>query len=127
MCYLLEGSAHVEVGGESFEMKPGEACFFPAGITHVFTVTSERVKVLAQPVVAHHARRPVGVHRDIVPGGHARVGGVPAGRDIGVRPLKDGERGRPRAEEPRVRIGAGDVADQEAIMRAATGQKVADA
>jgi mannose-6-phosphate isomerase-like protein (cupin superfamily) len=46
VCYLLEGSAHVEVGGETFEMKPGEACFFPAGMTHVFTVTSERVKVL---------------------------------------------------------------------------------
>ena len=46
VCYLLEGTAHVEVGEESFEMKPGEACFFPAGVLHVFTVTSERVKVL---------------------------------------------------------------------------------
>ena len=45
-CYLLEGTAHVEVGGEQFEMRPGEACFFPAGMKHVFTVTSERVKVL---------------------------------------------------------------------------------
>jgi mannose-6-phosphate isomerase-like protein (cupin superfamily) len=45
-CYLLEGSAHVEVGGESFEIQAGEACFFPAGMKHVFTVTSERVKVL---------------------------------------------------------------------------------
>src|SRR5207247_11308116 len=24
-CYLLEGNAHVEVGGQKFEMKPGEA------------------------------------------------------------------------------------------------------
>jgi mannose-6-phosphate isomerase-like protein (cupin superfamily) len=46
VCYLLEGSAHVEVGEEKFEIKAGEACFFPAGMTHVFTVTSERVRVL---------------------------------------------------------------------------------
>ena len=45
-CYLLEGTAHVEVGGEKFEIKAGEACFFPAGALHVFTVTSERAKVL---------------------------------------------------------------------------------
>src|SRR3970282_1955405 len=37
VCYLLEGSAHVEVGGESCEMQAGEACFFPAGVSHVFT------------------------------------------------------------------------------------------
>ena len=46
VCYLLEGTAHVEVGGEKFEMKPGESCFFPAGMMHVFTVTSERARVL---------------------------------------------------------------------------------
>jgi mannose-6-phosphate isomerase-like protein (cupin superfamily) len=46
VCYLLEGSAHVEIGEESFEMKAGEACFFPAGVMHVFTVTSERVRLL---------------------------------------------------------------------------------
>jgi len=46
VCYLLEGTAHVEVGTQRFEMRPGEACFFPAGVKHVFTVTSERVKVL---------------------------------------------------------------------------------
>ena len=46
VCYLLEGSAHVEIGGESFDMKAGESCFFPAGMMHVFTVTSERAKVL---------------------------------------------------------------------------------
>ena len=46
VCYLLEGTAQVEVGDEKFEMSPGEACFFPAGMMHVFTVTSERVKVL---------------------------------------------------------------------------------
>jgi mannose-6-phosphate isomerase-like protein (cupin superfamily) len=46
VCYLLEGAAHVEVGGERFEMQPGEACFFPAGVEHVFRVTSERARVL---------------------------------------------------------------------------------
>src|SRR5436853_7575277 len=34
-CYLLEGSAHVEVGEEKFELQPGAACFFPAGVMHV--------------------------------------------------------------------------------------------
>jgi quercetin dioxygenase-like cupin family protein len=46
VCYLLEGTAHVEVGGESFEMKAGEACFFPADQTHVFQATSAKVKVM---------------------------------------------------------------------------------
>ena len=45
-CYLLEGQAHVEVAGESFEMQPGEACFFPADSMHLFIVTSERAKVM---------------------------------------------------------------------------------
>ena len=46
VCYLLEGTAHVEVGGEPFEMKAGEACFFPADTPHVFLATSERAKVM---------------------------------------------------------------------------------
>jgi quercetin dioxygenase-like cupin family protein len=46
VCYMLEGTAHVEAGEERFEMKAGEACFFPAGVKHVFTVTSERARVL---------------------------------------------------------------------------------
>ena len=46
VCYLLEGEAHVEVGGEKFEMKPGEACFFPAEAMHLFVATSERAKVM---------------------------------------------------------------------------------
>jgi len=59
-CYLLEGSAHVEVGGEAFELRPGEACFFPADVPHVFTATSARVKVMviyAPPYEEHPARR----------------------------------------------------------------------
>jgi quercetin dioxygenase-like cupin family protein len=46
VCYLLEGSAHVEVGGEAFDMQAGDACFFPAGEFHVFKATSERAKVM---------------------------------------------------------------------------------
>jgi quercetin dioxygenase-like cupin family protein len=46
VCYLLEGAAHVEIGEEKFEMQAGEACFFPAGVEHVFLVTSERARVL---------------------------------------------------------------------------------
>jgi quercetin dioxygenase-like cupin family protein len=46
VCYLLEGEAHVEVAGEKFEMKPGEACFFPAEAMHLFIATSARAKVM---------------------------------------------------------------------------------
>jgi quercetin dioxygenase-like cupin family protein len=45
-CYLLEGEAHVEVNGDSFEMIAGEACFFPADTLHVFQVTSPLARVL---------------------------------------------------------------------------------
>ena len=50
VCYLLEGEAHVEVNdgkrSEKFEMKPGEACFFPAEARHLFIATTPRVKVM---------------------------------------------------------------------------------
>jgi mannose-6-phosphate isomerase-like protein (cupin superfamily) len=46
-CYLLEGTARVEVAGESFAMEPGDCCFFPADALHVFQVTSDTpVKLL---------------------------------------------------------------------------------
>lgn len=46
-CYLLEGRARVVVGSETDELGPGDACFFPAGVPHVFTVTSDQpAKVL---------------------------------------------------------------------------------
>jgi len=44
--HLLEGSAHVEVGGERFEMQAGDACFFPPDQPHVFQATSRRARVL---------------------------------------------------------------------------------
>jgi quercetin dioxygenase-like cupin family protein len=47
VCYLLEGSALAEVGGQRCELHPGDACYFPADTMHVFTVTSEQpAKVL---------------------------------------------------------------------------------
>jgi len=42
VCYLLEGTAVAEVGGERCELGPGDACYFPADTMHVFTVTSEQ-------------------------------------------------------------------------------------
>jgi len=46
-CHLLEGTAHVEVADEAFEMVPGDTCFFPADSMHLFQVTSETpVKLL---------------------------------------------------------------------------------
>ena len=41
VCYMLEGRARAEVGGESREIGPGECCFFPAGAPHLFTVVSD--------------------------------------------------------------------------------------
>ena len=47
VCYLLEGRARAEVGGEVCELGPGDCCFFPPGMRHTFTVVSdEPVKVL---------------------------------------------------------------------------------
>ena len=46
VCYLLEGTAHVEVAGDGFEMVAGEACFFPADALHVFQVTSPVARLL---------------------------------------------------------------------------------
>lgn len=42
VCYLLSGTARAQVGDESAEMVPGDCCYFPPDIPHVFTVTSER-------------------------------------------------------------------------------------
>lgn len=52
VCYILEGSARAEVGGEVCEMGPGDACYFPPDVKHVFTRTSEaplRVLVIYSP------------------------------------------------------------------------------
>ena len=41
VCYMLEGRALAEVGGQSRELGPGDCCFFPAGMRHTFTVVSK--------------------------------------------------------------------------------------
>lgn len=47
VCYVLEGRAVAEVGGERCELGPGDCCFFPADVMHVFTVISdEPAKIL---------------------------------------------------------------------------------
>src|SRR5258706_2594034 len=47
VCYLLEGRARAEVGGETCDMEPGDCCFFPPDMPHVFTVIGDQpAKVL---------------------------------------------------------------------------------
>ena len=42
VCYLLEGSAVAEVDGEREELGPGDCCYFPAGLKHVFTASGTK-------------------------------------------------------------------------------------
>ena len=59
VCYLLEGEAHVEVADEKFEMKAGEACFFPPDQMHLFIVTSDTARVMviySPPYLEKNAR-----------------------------------------------------------------------
>ncbi|MEM5277401.1 cupin domain-containing protein [Cupriavidus taiwanensis] len=47
VCYVLEGRAVAEVGGQRRELGPGDCCFFPPDQMHVFTVVSdEPAKIL---------------------------------------------------------------------------------
>jgi quercetin dioxygenase-like cupin family protein len=46
VCYLLEGTAQVQVESDAFEMAAGDTCFFPANAQHVFQVTSPVARVL---------------------------------------------------------------------------------
>ena len=46
VCYLLEGTAAVEVAGEKFNMQVGDACLFPADAPHRFQATSDKVRVM---------------------------------------------------------------------------------
>lgn len=62
VCYMLEGRAVAEVGGQSRELHPGDCCFFPAGAMHSFTVVSEepvRVLVIYSPPYEERADRVV--------------------------------------------------------------------
>ncbi|MFM0285164.1 cupin domain-containing protein [Paraburkholderia megapolitana] len=52
VCYLLDGVALAEVDGQRCELRPGDCCYFPAGMMHTFTVVSEepvRVLVIYSP------------------------------------------------------------------------------
>lgn len=52
VCYMLEGEAMAEVGGQTRRLQPGDCCFFPANVPHVFTAISEvpvRVLVIYAP------------------------------------------------------------------------------
>ena len=44
--YFLEGEAEVVVDGETYRVRAGDLCFFPADVFHSVRVTSERMKVL---------------------------------------------------------------------------------
>ncbi|PWC39520.1 cupin domain-containing protein [Azospirillum sp. TSO35-2] len=47
VCYLLEGRAVAEVGGQSRELGPGDCCYFPPDIPHSFTAIGDKpVKLL---------------------------------------------------------------------------------
>jgi len=62
VCYMLEGRARAEVGGQILELGPGDCCFFPADAPHVFTVTSEgpaRVLVIYAPPYGESPERAI--------------------------------------------------------------------
>jgi len=41
VCYLISGMARAQVQDEWADMGPGDCCYFPPDIPHVFTVTSD--------------------------------------------------------------------------------------
>jgi mannose-6-phosphate isomerase-like protein (cupin superfamily) len=52
VCYILQGTARAEIDGQVREMGPGDTCFFPPDMVHVFTRTSDeplRVLVIYSP------------------------------------------------------------------------------
>ena len=47
VCYMLEGEAIAEIEGQSRRLQPGDCCYFPADVPHIFTAVSDTpVKVL---------------------------------------------------------------------------------
>jgi quercetin dioxygenase-like cupin family protein len=60
VCYLLSGSADVEVEGERGQLLPGDCCYFPPDKKHIFTVTSDepaRLLVIYTPPYEEHPDR----------------------------------------------------------------------
>lgn len=52
VCYLLEGSAIAEVDGERQQLGPGDCCYFPPNMRHMFTAvgpTACKVLVVYSP------------------------------------------------------------------------------
>ncbi|WP_298854635.1 cupin domain-containing protein [uncultured Ruegeria sp.] len=46
-CYMLDGEAEVTIGKITRVIGPGEACFFPAEVSHVFVAKGEKpIRVL---------------------------------------------------------------------------------
>lgn len=41
VCFILEGRAVAEVGGQRQELAPGDCCFFPADTPHVLAATGD--------------------------------------------------------------------------------------
>ncbi len=41
VCYILEGRAVAEIGGERQELGPGDCCYCPPGVPHIVTAISE--------------------------------------------------------------------------------------
>ncbi len=69
VCYLLQGRAVAEVGGERQELMPGDCCFFPADKMHTFTVVGDevaRVLVIYSPPYEESADRVVRAAADPV-------------------------------------------------------------
>src|SRR4029077_9974956 len=58
----------------------------------------------------------IGVHDAVVPGPHRRMSGVPARRDVAVRPLEYHQRLMSPAEISKLRIAAGEMAPQRAML-----------
>jgi quercetin dioxygenase-like cupin family protein len=60
VCYVLEGRARAEIGGEVCELEAGDCCYFPPDVPHVFTVTSDtpaRVLVIYSPPYGEDPRK----------------------------------------------------------------------
>jgi mannose-6-phosphate isomerase-like protein (cupin superfamily) len=52
VCYILEGAAIAEVDGQRQQLGPGDCCYFPADMRHVFTAigaTPCKVLVIYSP------------------------------------------------------------------------------
>ena len=47
VCYMLEGEAIAEIDGQKKRLLPGDCCFVPANVPHIFTAVSDSpVKLL---------------------------------------------------------------------------------